>query len=173
MKRTPGVLVRDAQPKDFDAMEGIDSAAFDGVSLQRWGFSADRARAGHLPTDPWLVVEVHGTVVGFVVGEDAGAGSFTIVSIAVHPEWQGKGLSSHLMEPMLRFVKLIGYCDVGASVLEANAPALHLLTNRGFKVYRTDTTKEGRYVTLELTVPAFDDPKARRAFGRKTTALNG
>jgi len=56
-----------------------------------------------------------------------------ILSIAVHPDYQGKGLARRLCEPALARLDRLGVQVVRLEVRPWNAPAVHLYTSLGFR----------------------------------------
>jgi GNAT superfamily N-acetyltransferase len=75
-----------------------------------------------------------GRVMGNVsLRRSLGRGGFFIGNVAVHPEWQGRGIASALMEAALDAIAAQGAHWVGLEVQADNHVARHLYDHRGFR----------------------------------------
>jgi ribosomal protein S18 acetylase RimI-like enzyme len=114
--------IRSARPEDVDRCYEIESISYEGDEAATREKIAKRVA---IYPDGFMVIEVGGAVVGFVnsgsthlvvmsdegfkelVGHDPDGKHNVIMSVVVHPEFQGKGLSSILMHNyILRMRKL-------------------------------------------------------------------
>ena len=69
---------------------------------------------------------------GFVLAREA-AGEAEVLTIAVHPSWQGRGLGRLLMEALLRELYARRATELFLEVDEGNVPALRLYERLGFR----------------------------------------
>lgn len=114
--------IRSAKPEDVDRCYEIESISYEGDEAATREKIAKRIA---IYPDGFMVLEVGGAVVGFVnsgsthqvkmsdenfkdlVGHDPDGKHNVIMSVVIHPEFQGKGLSSILMHNyILRMRKL-------------------------------------------------------------------
>ena len=69
---------------------------------------------------------------GFVLAREA-AGEGEVLTIAVHPAWQGRGLGRLMMEALLRDLYARRASELFLEVDEGNEPALRLYRRLGFR----------------------------------------
>ncbi|AFK51197.1 ribosomal-protein-alanine acetyltransferase [Thermogladius calderae 1633] len=82
-----------------------------------------------------LVAEVGGRVIGYAAGVvEEGYGH--VVSIAVAPSWQGKGVGSLLLEKLEEKLRGLGAACFVLEVAVDNERALRLYTKSGYRVVR-------------------------------------
>ena len=112
-----------------------------------------------------------GRVVGNVsLRRASGRGSFFIGNVAVHPDWQGRGIAGQLMDAALEEIAARGGRWVGLEVRDDNHAARHLYEHLGFReVGRT------MHMLRPEGLPGPDDvpPHSllRRGRGRDSAAL--
>jgi ribosomal protein S18 acetylase RimI-like enzyme len=125
-----GFIVRQAEPRDTDAMEEICRLSFDGL----YGYFAIRSLHS---SDHILVSKDGQKVVGFAVlksvhiGKRARLGN--ILWLAVHPELRRKGVASGLIEASMGYFKDHGMNTVYVSVRKGNSAALCSFERKGFR----------------------------------------
>jgi len=119
--------IADARPADAAAV-----AALHAVSFRRgWGedeilqLLLDRAVVTQRMTNG-------GKLIGFIMSRRA-AGEAEILSVAIAPGWQGRGLSRDLLNWHLRRLAGLGVRAVYLEVGEHNAPACRLYRRAGFR----------------------------------------
>ena len=93
---------------------------------------------------------------GFVLAREA-AGEAEVLTIAVHPAWQGRGVGGLLMETLLRDLYARRARELFLEVDEGNAPALRLYDRLGFRevgrreaYYAGEGTEPVNALTLRL-----------------------
>jgi ribosomal protein S18 acetylase RimI-like enzyme len=122
-------IVRQAEPRDTDAMEEICRLSFDGL----YGYFAIRS----LHTSDRIFVSKDGQkVVGFAVLKPVHIGKRMLGNIqwlAVHPELRRKGVASGLIEAGMGYFKGHGMNSVYVSVRKGNSAALCSFERRGFR----------------------------------------
>jgi ribosomal-protein-alanine N-acetyltransferase len=124
-RKTP--IIADARPAEAAAI-----AALHAVSFQR-GWSEDEIL--QLLLDRTVVTQrmiAGGKLIGFIMSRLA-ASEAEILSVAIAPGWQGRGLSRDLLNWHLRRLAGFGVRAVYLEVGEHNAPACRLYRRAGFQ----------------------------------------
>lgn len=123
------------------------------LAIERASFVTPWTRQGfvfellHNECARYIVALVAGRVVGYagiwVLLDEA-----HLTSIAVHPEWRGRGLGRALMEEMLALARSLGVRAMTLEVRPSNLPARRLYASLGFeergrrKGYYADTGED-------------------------------
>lgn len=127
--------VRPARPDDVASVVEIERFSFKqpnvGLLMRLCGV-----------TDTLLVDAVDGTVVGYVLSAPTSARLARVISIAVAPEYRGRGVGTALMGETIRLLRSKGIQDIELEVRVSNEPAIGLYRSFGFAVVGT---KEGYY----------------------------
>jgi ribosomal protein S18 acetylase RimI-like enzyme len=102
-----GVTIRKARPDEAEAIHRVLATAFQGLRGRGYSHRAleaavispeeigqREARGGHV-----LVAEAAGQIVGTVSGLEEHE-ALHVCSLAVHPDWQGRGIARRLMEAL-------------------------------------------------------------------------
>ncbi|MFC6836702.1 ribosomal protein S18-alanine N-acetyltransferase [Halomarina ordinaria] len=125
--------VRPVVEADLLDVSRIERAVFP----QPWPYEAFRR---FLDEPGFLVAEVGGRVAGYVVadvtpnfGHDVGH----VKDIAVHPEFQGRGIGTTLLERALATLAAVGAGSVKLEVRASNEEAIRLYRRHGFEYRRT------------------------------------
>ncbi len=71
-----------------------------------------------------------------------------VVSVAVHPEWQGRGVGRGLMEAALRRLREAGVAQVRLEVRPENTPARRLYESLGFEAIGEFRDSRGPWVVM-------------------------
>jgi [ribosomal protein S18]-alanine N-acetyltransferase len=119
--------IADARPADAAAI-----AALHGVSFRR-GWGEDEIL--QLLLDRTVMTQrmtASGKLIGFIMSRLA-AGEAEILSVAIAPGWQGRGLSQDLLNWHLRRLAGLGVRAMYLEVGEHNAPACRLYRRAGFR----------------------------------------
>jgi ribosomal-protein-alanine N-acetyltransferase len=119
--------IADARSADAAAI-----AALHGVSFRR-GWGEDEIL--RLLLERNVVTQrmtAGGKLIGFIMSRLA-AGEAEILSVAIAPAWQGRGLSGQLLDLHLRRLAGLGIRAVYLEVGEYNAPACRLYRRAGFR----------------------------------------
>jgi ribosomal-protein-alanine N-acetyltransferase len=118
--------VSEAQEPDAAAIAALHAASFQ----RGWGeeefhrLIADRAVVAHRAA-------IGRTLVGFILSRVA-AGEAEILSVAIAPNWRGRGFARPLLDLHLRRLAGLGARAVFLEVGEQNAPARRLYNKAGF-----------------------------------------
>ena len=138
-KNMNGILLREAEPADLDTITALDHAAF---STEWWYSGTTFFRAMHDQTR-FIVVERNGLPVGYGFGHAFGAQAH-ITRLAVHPEQQGQGIGTRLVETLIMHFRARGVETITLNTQTDNEDALRLYRHFGF-------TSAGDVVTVWRT----------------------
>jgi ribosomal-protein-alanine N-acetyltransferase len=127
-----GFGIRTALAQDLPRIQEIEDLAFGG----QWDYFHFRASLD----DIFLVAvdALTGDLVGFLVAcccKESGRG--IILRVAVHPEYQGQGIATQLLEESFRELRKKGLDEVELDVDILKAGAQRLYEKMGFKVVAT------------------------------------
>jgi [ribosomal protein S18]-alanine N-acetyltransferase len=122
----PAPVVSEARNSDVAAIAAVHAASF-----QR-GWSEDEFH--RLLTERNVIVHratLGRTLIGFILSRTA-AGEAEILSVAVAPNWRGRGYARPLLDLHLRRLAGLGARAVFLEVGEQNTPACRLYRHAGF-----------------------------------------
>jgi [ribosomal protein S18]-alanine N-acetyltransferase len=141
----PEPTISEVRERDIAAIAGIHAASF-----QR-GWSEDEFQ--RLITDRAVVAHrttIGRTTIGFILSRLT-AGEAEILSVAIAPNWRGRGLARPLLSLHLRRLVGLSAHAVFLEVSEKNAPACRLYRRAGFyEVGRRQGYYEGGATALTL-----------------------
>ena len=83
-------------------------------------------------SDGFIVAEVNGLVVGFVVGFLSSETTGRIFSLAVHPSYQNRKLGSALLKDIIQVFRRIGVSEIILEVRKGNVKARKFYERHGF-----------------------------------------
>jgi ribosomal-protein-alanine N-acetyltransferase len=83
-------------------------------------------------SNTFLVAEIGGRVVGYVIGAVKWLRMGHVLAIAVDPPFQGRGIGSRLMEEVMRRFRNQGVRTVRLEVRKSNLMAQHFYRKLGF-----------------------------------------
>jgi ribosomal-protein-alanine N-acetyltransferase len=124
VRRAPAIV--EARERDAPALAALHAASF----KHGWGeeefhrLLADRAVVGHRAA-------IGRTAIGFILSRLA-AGEAEILSVAIAPNWRGRGFGRPLLDLHLRRLAGLGARPVFLEVGEHNTPAGRLYRRAGF-----------------------------------------
>lgn len=131
------IMIRNLQEADFTEMMNIDQLVFDSSNTpapikQR----TLEEYAGRYSPDHVFVAEIEGKVAGYIGYENpTGLPSNSHVMelyIAVHPDYQGKGVGRALITHLITWGKQQNYKKVSLRVLALNKAAIAFYHSNGF-----------------------------------------
>jgi len=131
------VIIRKALLSDLDKIVEVESLSFKRPYPPTLLFSLL-----HLHSDMFYVALAGGELVGYAVGASRRDGSGHVISIAVRPEWRGRGIGVKLMESLLDAFKKRGLKRAVLEVAVSNEEAVRFYKRLGFKVI---TSLKGYY----------------------------
>jgi ribosomal-protein-alanine N-acetyltransferase len=85
-------------------------------------------------SDGFIVAQVNGLVVGFVVGFLASQTTGRIFSLAVHPSYQKRKLGSALLKEIIQVFRGIGVSEIILEVRSGNVKARRFYEGHGFQL---------------------------------------
>jgi predicted N-acetyltransferase YhbS len=136
MDTMEGIKLRVLTSKDLDAITEIDNQIFKRPRRNYW-----ETKLAHLETAsavPSIAAEEDGKVIGFILGSASGweygisESVGYIDTIAVLPQWQGKGISQLLLKEMLSMLKKVGLETVHVYVNWKHWDLLRFFDKAGF-----------------------------------------
>lgn len=123
------ITFREMVPGDAAAVEVVEKACFS-VPWSRESFW--REAQNERTTYRLAVDEKDGRVAGYVgcwiIDDEA-----QITNVAIHPDYQGQGISRRLLENLIEVIKARGAERLTLEVRPSNTAALNLYTSLGFK----------------------------------------
>jgi ribosomal-protein-alanine N-acetyltransferase len=134
-----GILLREAESADVDTITSLDHAAF---STEWWYSGTTFFRAMHDRTH-FIMAERNGLLAGYGFGHAFGVQAH-ITRLAVHPEQQGQGLGTRLLEALIMHFRARGAETITLNTQADNQDALRLYDHFGF-------TSAGDVVTVWRT----------------------
>jgi ribosomal protein S18 acetylase RimI-like enzyme len=134
MTQQTDITIRSMRPEDYDAVRAVWDAA--GLSIRPGGRDAEAAvlaQLRHFP-DTYLVAEHDGRLVGVVFGTHDHRKGW-INRLAVHPDYQRRGVARRLMEACEQALRARGIEIVAALVEGQNAVSATVFRKVGYQVY--------------------------------------
>lgn len=141
--------LRDAKADDFEFLFALHAVTLRPYVEELWGWDEDQQRkiyADHQPLDTMQIIQVAGRDVG-VLSVEVQEFDVFLRLIEIHPEMQGQGLGSSVIESVLAQGRNLGK-PVRLRVL-ANNPARNLYQRLGFKV--VDSTETHYMMKCQMT----------------------
>jgi len=134
------VIVRRARPGEAEAIHRVLAAAFRG--LQGRGYSRRALEAAIVPAEEIrrrmaqgghvLVAEAGGQITGTATGLEEHQ-ALHVCSVAVHPEWQGRGIGRQLMEVLEDIARRRGCYKLWLQTAWAMTEAIALYKRLGYQ----------------------------------------
>lgn len=124
-----GAVMREFTPSDLDQVTRIENASFPVDAFREWEFR----RLHSANPREFLVADVSGAIVGYVVGSIAGDCG-EIESLAVDESVRGHGIGAMLTRRLLDRFRERGLRICRLEVRTANAVAIDLYERLGFRV---------------------------------------
>ncbi len=124
----PHVAIRRALEQDIERIVKIERLSF------RYPYPMELLKSYIARSNAcFLVAEVDGEIVGYAIAEHERNTLGHLISIAVSPQWRGKGIGKALLRAVLRKLKERGVQKVYLEVRKNNLIAQHLYESVGFK----------------------------------------
>jgi ribosomal-protein-alanine N-acetyltransferase len=136
----PGEL-RGLRSSDIDALIELDQKAFSGI----WQNPRNELLEAFNLATVSTVLEYKGQLIGYQISTASTWGAH-LARLAVHPDWQGKGIGNAIVSDLMRQVRKRGYHRVTVNTQEDNLRSLSLYRRLGFMV------TGDRYPVLELSL---------------------
>jgi ribosomal-protein-alanine N-acetyltransferase len=123
------IVVRTIKTKDMPTIYEIERASFKEPYPPAY---LDNLAA--YASDTFLVVEENSQVLGYVIATTRTYNLGHIISVAVHPEYRGKGLGKLLMENIIDLLTRKGISTIRLEVRRGNVVAQRLYEKFGFNL---------------------------------------
>jgi ribosomal protein S18 acetylase RimI-like enzyme len=129
----PSVRIREMRPNDYQSLVELWGQA--GLTYHPDGRDSEDRISKELgtPMALFLVAEADGRLVGSLLGTTDGRKGW-VNRLAVHPEWQRKGVALALLEEMERRFDRRGILVLCALIQDDNAPSKAFFEEAGYVV---------------------------------------
>lgn len=131
MKTVTKVQTRWAIHRDYPEMVGIEELCFD----RPWTADEMRQKLAGRGTIG-LVAEIRDRVVGYMIYE-LGKRDLNVINIAVHPDYQRRGIGAQLLQRLTSKLELSRRTAVYSPVSEYNVNAQLFFQSQGFRAVET------------------------------------
>ena len=126
------MLIREAHVEDINQLLDIEHYCYD----DPWPREAFEEEIGNGIAGIGMVAEDDGIIVGFITGLTM-AQELQVHNIAVHPDYQGRGIGRQLMEAVDALGRAGDYKRISLEVRQDNDIACKLYLSLGFKAVGT------------------------------------
>jgi ribosomal protein S18 acetylase RimI-like enzyme len=120
--------VRIMESSDIPEVAKIDLEAFEPV----WALSAETLASAFTQAEHASVAVVSGTIIGYEIST-ANDFSAHLARVAVHPQFQKRGIASNLISGMLDYFYRKGIRQISVNTQNDNKPSLTLYARLGFR----------------------------------------
>jgi len=121
------VLVRPAVAADVDVLVELDRVAFEPL----WRYSAEIHRRLLGSATHCTIAELAGVPIGYQIGDISGEQGH-IIRLAVHREWQGRGVGMRLLADVIEFFQIRRVQRIMVNTQADNAASRRLYERTGF-----------------------------------------
>jgi len=128
LQEKPQAVLRPIRGGDLAALLKLDGAAFDSL----WRFDRGHFMELLVTTGHSTIAEKAEQPVGYAVSDVVGQTGF-IVRLAVHPDFQGRGIGSQLLADSLDYCWAAGAATVKLNTQESNVASHHLYQRFDFQ----------------------------------------
>lgn len=111
------MLIRKFEPEDFPCVIDIERQVFNEHDPYFYMQFYETC------SDGFIVAEMNGLVIGYVVGFLANEGTGRVFSLAVHPAYQGRGAGSALLKELAGIFRNFGALEIILEVRSSNTRA--------------------------------------------------
>ncbi|AZC65149.1 GNAT family N-acetyltransferase [Pseudomonas chlororaphis] len=154
------LLIRQVAAADLDRCFAIETLAYEGDE------AATREKIATWP-DGFIVAEVDGVVAGFInsgaafevemadeafkelIGHDPAGPHVVIMSVVVHPDYQGQGVSRRLLEAFIERMRGLGKASINLMCKERHVP---LYERFGFVYLKASASDHGGMAWHEMVL---------------------
>jgi len=127
------IIIRKFQPHDFPWVIDIEKKVFDEHDPYFYMQFYETC------SDGFIVAEINGFVVGYIVGFQMSEETGRIFSFAVHPAYQNRGAGSALLKEIINVFSKTGVSEIILEVRQGNTRAKKFYERHGF--YMTGITE--------------------------------
>ncbi len=120
------IIIRKFEPEDFPCVIDIERQVFNEHDPYFYMQFYETC------SDGFIVAEMNGMVIGYVVGFLAKEGTGRVFSLAVHPAYQGRGAGSALLKELAGIFRNLGAVEIILEVRSGNIRARKFYEKHGF-----------------------------------------
>ncbi len=120
------MLIRKFEPEDFPCVIDIERQVFNEHDPYFYMQFYETCSEG------FIVAEMNGRVIGYVVGFLTKEGTGRVFSLAVHPAYQGRGAGSALLKELAGIFRNYGAVEIILEVRSGNIRARKFYEKHGF-----------------------------------------
>lgn len=128
------ITIRKFEPEDFPYVISIERHVFNEHDPYYYMQFYETC------SDGFIVAEMNGMVIGYIVGFLAKEGAGRIFSLAVHPMYQSLGVGSALLKEIIGIFRKVGALEIILEVRSSNIRAKRFYEKHGF--YQTGIMKK-------------------------------
>ena len=128
------IIIRKFKPEDFPYVIDIERQVFNEHDPYFYMQFYETC------SDGFIVAEMNGLVIGYVVGFLAKEGTGRIFSLAVHPAYQGRGAGSALLKELTDIFRNFGAVEIILEVRSGNNRARKFYEKHGFVAEKFGTS---------------------------------
>lgn len=128
IKNNPSINIRTMKLEDLREIHKIDSAAF----TQIWRYTLDTLEQALNLALFATVVQIQNRLVGYQISTISPIGGH-LARLAVHPEYQGKGIGHSILQDLLHRFYRRGTRTITVNTQDDNAPSISLYKKAGFR----------------------------------------
>ncbi|VVB91124.1 putative N-acetyltransferase [uncultured archaeon] len=120
------IIIRKFEPEDFPCVIDIERQVFNEHDPYFYMQFYETC------SDGFIVAEMNGMVIGYVVGFLTKEGTGRVFSLAVHPAYQGRGAGSALLKELAGIFSNLGAVEIILEVRSGNIRAKKFYEKHGF-----------------------------------------
>ena len=123
-------LIRRFTPTDYEKVIEIEKEAFNEFNPLLFMMAYDSS------SDGFLIAENNGCVIGFIVGIVSASDEVRILSLAVSPTYQNRGIATALLKKFIKIYRAKGILSIKLEVRASNLRAQKLYMSLGFNTVK-------------------------------------
>ena len=123
-------LIRRFTPTDYEKVIEIEKEAFNEFNPLLFMMAYDSA------SDGFLIAENNGCAIGFIVGVVSASDEVRILSLAVSPTYQNRGIATALLKKFIEIYRAKGILSIKLEVRASNLRAQKLYMSLGFNTVK-------------------------------------
>ena len=123
-------LIRRFTPTDYEKVIEIEKEAFNEFNPLLFMMAYDSS------SDGFLIAENNGCAIGFIVGVVSASDEVRILSLAVSPMYQNRGIATALLKKFIEIYRAKGILSIKLEVRASNLRAQKLYMSLGFNTVK-------------------------------------